>query len=132
MSKHLPIPSASRWSVSEAIAPGPQMGDVLAGWFKRLDLIRVVKKTVDYKTVETLLPVTTFGVIVALGAADLERKPEGQRTWTWKRLHCTPELILKTDDAIQYKGVRYRVESVGNYDDNGFVFYDVVIDYEDR
>lgn len=108
----------------------PSVASTLLGWFKRLELIQIVKTVVDYKTVEVEKPLVTSGIIQPFTEEDLSILPEGERSWRWHMIHATPDLALATDDVVEFGGEKSRVMGKLDYSDQGFVQYRVVNDYD--
>ena len=119
-------------SVTAAVAPMPTMRSTIMGWFRPLNLTRVIKQTVDFETKEVEIPLPAQGTWQPLSHAQLVIKPEGERAWQWFEIHSTPDLRLEPDDVIFRDGAPYRVMAQGSYDDNGFISYHVVNDYQAR
>lgn len=128
----LGIVDAARLTVDQAVNPTPNMRETIYGWFRKLTLARARRVTVDFQSKETLLPFETMGVIQPLEIKRIAIKPEGTRTWDWRMIHATPDLILVTNEVIEINGVRFRVEGQGGYDQFGFVLYEIVNDYGNR
>jgi len=126
------IVNASTRTVPQSVAPMPVMRSTIMGWFRPLELTKVIKSTVDFQTVEVEVPVPAQGTIQQLSMQSLAIKPEGTRTWDWRQIHATPDLELLTDDVIKYQGKPYRVMAKNDYAEQGFVEYHVVSDYHVR
>jgi hypothetical protein len=126
------IVNASVRNVPQAVAPMPTMRSTIMGWFRPLNLTRVIKQTVDFETKEVEIPLPALGTWQPLSHAQLVIKPEGERAWQWFEIHSTPDLKLEPDDIIFRDITPYRVMAQGSYDDNGFISYHVVNDYQAR
>ena len=128
-----PILNASRFSIDDAQCAGPNMRSTMLGWMRPLTLGKVTQSTVDHQTMETYTQIRTMGVIQQLSAQQLALKPEGTRTWDWRMIDCTPDVVLTTEDVILLpragQVVRYRVMAVGDFTQNGFAHYEIVNDY---
>lgn len=123
------IVDANRLTVDQAINPTPNMRDVLMGWFRKISLVIVRKQQVDFQTQEVEVPHETQGVVQPFTAARLQMKPEGQRSWSWWLVYATPDLVLQTDDAIIYAGMRLRIMAKWPFEAHGYVEYHAVLDY---
>lgn len=109
----------------------PRMKSAFAGWMQSISLNKVTQSIVDGLVVEKISNICFKGVIQPFSAQQLILKPEGERSWQWLKIHSvTGCLDLKTNDKIQYNGIKYKVMSIWDYSLNGFVEYDVVRDYE--
>lgn len=118
--------NAKSLSVADAVSPVPTMRSTLLGWFRQLELVKVVKKTVGVRTVEVEVPLPALGVWQPLSAEELNLKKEGERSWRWFSITASTDLVLLTDDIIARSGVRYRVMGKWDYTDEGFVTYHVI------
>lgn len=128
----LGIVDAADRDLEQVLGGGPNMLSALRGFFRPLALAKVTQRIVDFQTVEVEVPLATLGVIVALDGRALELKPEGTRSWDWKQIFALSELVLTTEDVVVYRGVRYRVMKQRDYNEYGFVNYEVVNDYGHR
>jgi hypothetical protein len=128
----LGISNACDRPLDEQYRAGPDVRTTLQGRFRVLDLAKIQKTIVDHVVQEEQIPISTSGVIYPLAATKLVLKPEGQRSWEWKELWATSDLVLKTDDRIIYRGVKYRIMSQIDWSDNGAVGYELVKDYEQQ
>ena len=73
-----------------------------------------------------------MGVWQPLRDEQLQFKPEGQRSWSWYWIHAKAgTLNLQTQDKIIFQGKRYKVMSVKDYSLNGYIEYQVVLDYQE-
>lgn len=121
---------ASDRDIGEMAPNLPSMRETIMGYFRPLVFTRTVKKQVDYRVEESLEKIETFGAIQPLKHTDLQIKPEGERAWSWWKVHATADLVLTLDDVLFYKGTKYRVKGQGSYDEYGFVSYQLVKDFE--
>lgn len=118
--------------VSLANNPGtlPNMADTIANWFQLLTFKQVVKKTINFQTVETASPLEFQGVVQPFTSQQLAMKPEGQRAWKWFTIHAWPTLILKPDDVIiNQAGTQFRVMEKLDFKEYGYVRYEMIEDY---
>lgn len=129
MTAHLGIVDASSQLVDN-VSTIPTVVTAMLGWFKRLELVKVVKRTVNFEIVEVEEPLVTSGIIQPFSEEDLKILPEGERSWRWHMIHATPDLVLLTDDVVTFAGEKNRVMGKLDYSENGFVQYRVVNDYD--
>lgn len=107
----------------------PDVSGAMLNWFQKMEF-SVLTKTVENFTVnEAQVVYETKGVIQPMKAEELKIKPEGERSWKWWKLHCLPNLELKTDDVVTYLAVQYRVMSKNDYSLYGYYEYDLVEDF---
>lgn len=126
------IVDANRLTVDEAVSPTPDVRDLMLGWFRKIALTIVRKKVVDFETREVEVPHETQGVVQPFTASRLMMKPEGERSWKWWLIQSTPDLQLKNDDVIIYKGVRLRIMASWDWSANGAMEYHAIEDYDYR
>lgn len=103
----------------------PNMSDTIVDWFLPIVFGIVAKSVVAGRVVETITDIETSGVVQPLKPEAIARKPEGTRSWVWLQIHCLPEVALKNDEIISYKGKRYRVDARLNYTDYGYIEYHI-------
>lgn len=109
----------------------PNMANTLSGWEAPLSLIKVTQSIVDGDAVKTEETINFQGVWQPLRDDQLQFKPEGQRSWSWYLIHAKAgTLNLKTQDKIIFLGKRYKVMSVKDYSLNGFIEYQIILDYQ--
>lgn len=110
----------------------PQMRNTLNGWEVPLTLIKITQNIVDGDAVKTEQKIDFLGCWQPLRDEELQFKPENQRSWSWYWIHAkSGTLNLKTQDKIKFQGKRYKVMAVKDYSLNGFIEYQIVLDYED-
>lgn len=108
----------------------PNVGSAMLNWFQPMVFAPVVKTVEGYQVVETETPISFRGVIQPLMPRQLFLKPEGQRAWTWFMLHSDPSLELQVDDVVSYLGKQTRVMARKNYKIYGYIYYELVQDWE--
>lgn len=123
------IPRADRMTVSQAASPLPSMADTIIGWFRPLVLDRRTTTIVDREAKIVTRTQSCMGVIQPLGPRELKLKSEGERAWAWRLLHTTPDVDLKPGDEFTIGGVPYRVMGTNNFNDYGYVSYQLVENY---
>lgn len=107
------------------------MSDTLNGWQVPLTLVRVYQDIVEGDLVTTEREVSFIGVIQPFNAERLQSLPEGWRSWQWWWIHTkSSELNLQTADKIIYNGQRYKVMAVKDYSANGFIEYEIILDFQ--
>lgn len=111
----------------------PNMSSTLSGWESPLTLIKITQNVVEGDVVQTETPINFMGVWQPLRDDQLQFKPEGQRSWAWYWIHAKAgTLNLQTQDKIKFQGKRYKVMSVKDYSLNGYIEYEVVLDYQEQ
>lgn len=125
------IRNASRLTVDEAVMPAPTARSTIYGWFRPIELVQVRKEQIDFETIETLVPLKTLGVVQPLSITRLAIKPEGQRAWKWWQISATPDLELKADEVISYRGTKLRIMGQLPFEANDVVQYEAVEDYQE-
>jgi hypothetical protein len=129
MIDQLGLHNAKDTPLSSQVKAGPDVRNTMLGRFRPIELTKIVKSTVEFEVAEVEIPINTSGVVNPLSATKLSLKPEGERSWQWKEIWATTDLVLQTDDRIIYKGERYRIMSQLDWQENGFVAYEIVNDY---
>ena len=111
----------------------PNMANTLSGWESPLTLIKITQNVVEGDVVQTETPISFMGVWQPLRDEQLQFKPEGQRSWSWYWIHAkSGTLNLQTQDKIKFQGKRYKVMSVKDYSLDGFIEYEVILDYQEN
>lgn len=124
------IRNASRLTVDEAVMPAPTGRSIVYGWLRPIEMVMVRKKTEDFETIEVQVPLKTNGVVQPFTATALAIKPEGERAWKWWSITATPDLQLKADEVITYRGSKLRIMRQLPFEANDVVQYEAVEDYE--
>ena len=110
----------------------PQVADTLTGWEVPLTLVKITQSIVEGDVVVTETPINFMGVWQPLRDDQLQFKPEGQRSWSWYWIHAkSGTLNLQTQDNIMFQGKRYKVMSVKDYSLNGYIEYQLILDYQE-
>lgn len=110
----------------------PNMSETLTGWETSLELEIVRQSIVDGDAVMTTQRVAFQGCWQPLQMEQLQFMSEGQRSFDWYWIHAKAgSLNLQTQDKIIYNGKRYKVMKIKDYSLNGYIEYDVILDFED-
>ena len=111
----------------------PNMSTTLTGWEIPLEL-EIIKQAInDGDAVKSVQKVQFMGVWQPMKTEDLQLLPEGQRSWDWYWIHAkSGTLNLQTQDKIIFNGRRYKVMKIKDYSLNGFIEYNVILDFEDN
>ena len=111
----------------------PNMSNTLSGWESPLTLIKITQNVVEGDVVQTETPINFMGVWQPLRDEQLQFKAEGLRSWPWYWIHAkSGTLNLQTQDKIKFQGKRYKVMSVKDYSLDGFIEYEVILDYQEN
>lgn len=111
----------------------PNMAQTLTGWESPLTLVKITQNVVDGDVVQTETKINFLGCWQPLRDDQLQFKPEGQRSWAWYWIHAkSGTLNLQTQDKIIFQGKRYKVMSVKDYSLNGYIEYEVILDYQEN
>jgi hypothetical protein len=111
--------------------PVPFLGRALRGWTRSTTINLVTKTVVDYEVEESEIPTTLQANFQPMPAAQVNRKPEEQRTWKWWSIIVKDKTVLfQTDDVItDAEGTRFRIEKANDWRESGFTKYEAVEDY---
>lgn len=125
------IKNAKDNPVSASASNMPDVSDALMGWLQPLTAQRMQKQVVNHVVTEIPLCISIRAVVQPLSPTQLLMKPEGQRTWVWKMLHCPNDNpVLQPDDRIIIAGVKFRVMGIYPYELDGYRQYDCCQDYQ--
>lgn len=122
------IDRANKRNITEAndlpdVSSGVQM------FFQNIKIDIVRKRNEDGYLKEKKECLLAQGVVQIFTPAQLAMKPEGERTWKWRKLHMTSHPKLKLDDIVEIKGIKYRVMDMEDFSEYGVVSYDLQEDY---
>lgn len=123
------IKNAASILLDQACGNLPDVSGALQGWFQKMTFYRVTKTITNFEVVEDSVPFSFQGVWQPLSARQISFKPEGQRAWKWFQVHAEPSLLLNPDEVIVYQGTQFRVKGTSNYDEYGYVKYDLIEDF---
>lgn len=128
---NLPIaPANARKGSTSPILP--YVGEAMRGWFAPMKLGIVRSVLEDYETREEVTWKKFRGVVVPLNPQKLVTKPEGQRAWIWKMVHCDVTLELNLNDiVVDVDNQRYRVMAKSDYSSAGYYRYEIAQDYKE-
>lgn len=124
------ILNAANTPINQNTGTIPNMSDALKNYFQQMMFVLIMKRTVNFQLEESKCKIHFRGVVQPLKARDLNLKPEGQRAWTWLMLHADPVLSLKVDDIVEYNCVKTRVMARTDYKQYGYIYYELVQDWE--
>ena len=108
----------------------PNVGDALTGW--EVSVIANYIHQVSFKGDIIDIPhkKRIAGVLQPLRPEDVELKPEGQRSWSWFMLHVKSSYDrLRVEQQLEIGGQPYKVMSVKNYENYGYIEYHVIRSY---
>ena len=101
----------------------PNMSNTIVGWFQTLVFGVVTRAASDYDDTETVVNVSTQGVVQPYKPTELEIQEAGTRSWGWQMIHCLPDFVLENNQFIFYQGVKYKVMKNFPYDEYGYREY---------
>ena len=111
----------------------PNMKTTLSGWESPLTLVKITQNVIEGDVVQTETKIDFLGVWQPLRDEQLQFKPEGLRSWPWFWIHAKAgTLNLQTQDKIIFQGKRYKVMNVKDYSLNGYIEYEVILDYQEN
>lgn len=107
----------------------PDVRDAVMALFQPIRVgIVVVERVNGFPSARISVSVNTLGVKQPM-PEQLVVKKEGERSWRWFTIHCSPDLILRTDDIFVLNRVQYRVMSREDWAEYGYLKYEVIEDY---
>lgn len=108
----------------------PYLGGAVKGWTRKIECLLVTKTVVDHEVVETLSKVTIDINYQPMPTAQVNRKPEEQRTWRWWNLIIkNPTIMLEVDDVLTIDSLTFRVQSFSNWTTSGFSTCEAIEDF---
>ena len=98
----------------------PQMQSVFLNWGETVQMKVIKKVAVDFEETEDVLAVVSFdAVLLALSPREVQRKPEGERSWKfwsmWTETRVERDTVVQDPD-----GKQYRVHSTQDWGQAGF------------
>lgn len=128
------IPNANNVPLNVQTGTIPNMSDALRDWYQPMTFTLVSKTTDGFRVVETAEDINFWGVIQPLTERELQLKPEGQRAWTWYKLHAQVQpndalLTLNVDDVVIYLGRQTRVMGRKYFGIYSYIEYSLVQDW---
>ena len=124
-----PVVSANSVLLTQNPGTLPDMNDSIKEWFQPMTFEVLTKTVVNFQVVETPSTTSFQGIWQPFSPKELKILPQGERDWSWFKLHADPSLALNPDDVVQYQSVQYRVMSKLDYTNYGFIEYSLVQDY---
>lgn len=110
----------------------PNLSNPVRAYMQKMTLVKVTKAVVDYEEQEVRTVINTKGVRQPLPPQQLEILSRGQRAWKWECLHVLPNVDLKPDDIVFFKGAKYRVKEKYDCTEYGYIEYLIAQDFEDE
>lgn len=127
------INNASSSTLNKAVNTNlPNVSAAVVKWFQPMSFFKVTKTTVAYQESEEMVETKTMGTWQPLKPREVSYKPEGQRAFSWFRLHALPDFVLEEDEVVIKDGVQYRVKGFWPYNEYGYVEYHMYEDYSGR
>lgn len=107
----------------------PNLGGAICDWFQPLVFTTILKKIVNFKTVEMPTTINFSGMVQPLSLEQLANLPNVNYSWSYFMVHSCPKLQLKNDDIVGYRSKKYRIKSRNDYSDYGYMEYHMILDY---
>ena len=107
----------------------PYMSGALKGWTKKRTATIVTQSIIDHETFESETNEILDINIQPMPARQVDRKPEGQRSWQWFSIIIKNGPYLNTDDVIIIDSLRYKIEKGNDWRASGFTKYEAIADY---
>jgi hypothetical protein len=108
----------------------PNLDSALLDYFQPMTFTKISKLVNGFQVIETPTDITFQGVWQPLTPKEVSYKPEGQRAWSWYKVHADPSLTLEPDEVITYLEKQYRVKSRMDYTLYGYIEYSMIQDWE--
>lgn len=110
----------------------PNLSSAVKAYMQPLTLVKITKAIIDYEEQEVETVIKTRGVRQPLPPQELEILQRGQRAWKWECLHLLPNVDLKPDDVVKFKGAKYRVKEKYDCTEYGYIEYLIAQDFEEE
>jgi len=108
----------------------PNVEDALSGWLRKIHVATITKSVVNFRAVEERTVYEIFAVRQPFTTKQLAIKPEGQRAWQWETLHVRgSDVEFCLDDQVLIDGKKYRIMQKMEWQDRGFIEYQLVEDW---
>lgn len=109
----------------------PNLRRAVRGWVKTQTAQVTTQSIVNHRPTETTSSITAKMNFQPMPPAQVNRKPEEQRTWKWWSIIIQSKtVLLKTDDIIvDENGLSLRVEKANDWRTSGFSKYEAREDY---
>lgn len=105
------------------------MSDALPGTLQTLSVTPLIKTVQQFGNVESGTSYEVQGCLGPLQPRAIEKKPEGQRAWSWYQLIVPTSVNLNVDDRAAINGTPFRIDAKNNYGSYGFYEYHLLEDY---
>lgn len=104
----------------------PQVQSVFNNWTSTVQMEIIKQVPVDFESQEQIQGIQTFqAVIQAMSPKEVQRKPEGERSWKWWKMWSTTH--IQSDTVIaDPNGVQFRVTNTQDWSQGGFFTSDIV------
>lgn len=123
------IKNANKIPLNQNPGTLPNMQGAMLDWFQILTFTQIKKVVENFNLIEKTYSTSFQGVKQPFTAQELMMKPEGQRSWKWFTIHAFPDLVLTTDEIINFGGENYRVMQKSDFTEYGYVMYQICQDY---
>jgi len=122
--------NAKNVPIDEKTGTIPDVSGAMTDYYQPMVFNRITKSLEAFQAVETAEVVAFRGFMPPFSNRQLLLKPEGQRAWNWYQLFAEPVLELEVDDIVVYQGEQTRVMAKKNFKNFGYVYYELVQDWE--
>jgi len=133
MSQYAPVPlakNASSKNLIDGSSALPDMSPAILEYLQPMNFGCIEKQLVNGYIQEVVVTKKTLAVKQAFSPKQLMMKPEGQRDWNWFKIHTLSNIKLQPDSVFILGKTRYRIMSLFDYPEYGYIEYDVREDYQ--
>lgn len=106
--------------------PVPYLAGALRGWTTATTVRLITKTVVNHKIVQTQTDTVLNINRQPVPSANVDEKPEEQRTWKWWAIIVQEGPLLKTDDQIIIGGLRFLIKKASDWSESGFQKYECI------
>lgn len=100
-------------------------------------VVTQVKDPETFEVQDATKFIPTMGSVQPLKVRELSIKREGERAWTWLKILALPDLFLRPNDVVRIDGIlgidpgsKWRVMGNKPWTAKGYMYYEVVADYQ--
>lgn len=110
----------------------PDVSDAFADWKIPLTFVKITQENDRGDISEKRTNIKFDGSVQPLGSEELQKKPEGLRSYEWLQIHAftNRNIDLVNNDRIEYNDKPYKVLQRKDHRLNGYIEYHII--EEDR
>lgn len=120
----------------------PYVRSAIRGYCKSTAVQLSTQSISGFLTTETLTPLTIRANFQPMPKTQVDRKPLEQRTWVWwtilvemrTAINTATNTVIPTprmniDDIVVRNGQSFRIQSITDWEESGYVMYEAIEDF---